>query len=381
MMSKRKILLITERRADYSRFKPILKLINKSKYLGYILVVTGTHLLKNHGKTINEIKKDKFRIDYKIKSFSSSKADDGESMVVAIGNVLKKISLVIKKSKPDIILTGFDIGANFALTVAGAHLNVPVAHIQGGEVTGSIDESLRHSMSKFSNYHLVANLDAKKRLIRMGEQKNKIFIVGCPSLDALFQEPVISDKEIKKRFKIDCNKLFFIVIQHPVTTEHKLSKNQIIETIQAIKKIKAQALFILPNNDSGHLDIINEIRKNNLNWSESLSLSEYRSLLMKASILIGNSSSGIHEAASFRLPVINIGSRQNGRLQPKNVVNVDYNRKNILNKIKFCLNNLKYINSLKKLQNPYGDGNSAYKIIKVLKEINLLETTQKRNSY
>ena len=312
---------------------------------------------------------------------SSSKADDGESMVVAIGNVLKKISLVIKKSRPDIILTGFDIGANFALTVAGAHLNIPVAHIQGGEVTGSIDESIRHSMSKFSNYHLVANLDAKKRLIRMGEQKNKIFIVGCPSLDALFQEPVISDKEIKKRFKIDCNKLFFIVIQHPVTTEHKLSKNQITETIQAIKKTKAQALFILPNNDSGHLDIINEIRKNKLNWSESLSLSEYRSLLMKASILIGNSSSGIHEAASFRLPVINIGSRQNGRLQPKNVVNVDYNRKNILNKIKFCLNNRNYIKSLKKLQNPYGDGNSAYKIIKVLKEINLLETTQKRNSY
>jgi GDP/UDP-N,N'-diacetylbacillosamine 2-epimerase (hydrolysing) len=381
MMSKRKILLITERRADYSRFKPILKLINKSKYLDYILVVTGTHLLKNHGKTINEIKKDKFRIDYKIKSFSSSKADDGESMVVAIGNVLKKISLVIKKSKPDIILTGFDIGANFALTVAGAHLNIPVAHIQGGEVTGSIDESLRHSMSKFSNYHLVANLDAKKRLIRMGEQKNKIFIVGCPSLDALFQEPVISDEEIKKRFKIDCNKLFFIVIQHPVTTEHKLSKNQILETIQAIKKTKAQALFILPNNDSGHLDIINEIRKNNLNCSESLSLSEYRSLLMKASILIGNSSSGIHEAASFRLPVINIGSRQNGRLQPKNVNNVDYNRKNILNKIKFCLNNDKYITSLKKLQNPYGDGNSASKIIKVLKKINLLETTQKRNSY
>jgi UDP-hydrolysing UDP-N-acetyl-D-glucosamine 2-epimerase len=380
-MSKRKILLITERRADYSRFKPILKLINKSKYLRYILVVTGTHLLKNHGKTINEIKKDKFRIDYKIKSFSSSKADDGESMVVVIGNVLKKISLVIKKSRPDIILTGFDIGANFALTVAGAHLNIPVAHIQGGEVTGSIDESIRHSMSKFSNYHLVANLDAKKRLIRMGEQKNKIFIVGCPSLDALFQEPVISDEEIKKRFKIDCNKLFFIVIQHPVTTEHKLSKNQITETIQAIKKTKAQALFILPNNDSGHLDIINEIRKNKLNWSESLSLSEYRSLLMKASILIGNSSSGIHEAASFRLPVINIGSRQNGRLQPKNVVNVDYNRKNILNKIKFCLNNRNYIKSLKKLQNPYGDGNSAYKIIKVLKEINLLETTQKRNSY
>jgi UDP-hydrolysing UDP-N-acetyl-D-glucosamine 2-epimerase len=381
MMCKRKILIITERRADYSRFKPILKLITNSKLLDYILVVTGTHFLKKHGLTVNEIKKDKFRINYKIKSFYSSKADDGESMVVAIGNVLKKIPLIIKKSKPDIILTGFDIGANFALTVAGAHLNVPVAHIQGGEVTGSIDESLRHSMSKFSNYHLVANLDAKKRLIKMGENKNKIFIVGCPSLDALFQEQVIADEEIKRRFNIDCKKLFFVIIQHPVTTENKLSKNQILETIHAVKKTKAQALFILPNNDSGHLDIIKEIRKQNLNWAKSLSLSEYRSLLMKASILIGNSSSGIHEAASFRLPVINIGSRQNGRLQPRNVINAEHNRKDILNKIKFCLNDNKYINMLKKLKNPYGDGDSAHKIINVLKKINLLETTQKRNSY
>lgn len=381
MMSRRKILIITERRADYSRFKPILKLIKKSKFLDYILVVTGTHLLKTHGLTVDEIKKDQFRIDYKIKSFFSLNTDDGENMVVAIGNVLKKISSIIKKSKPDIILTGFDIGANFGLTVAGAHLNIPVAHIQGGEVTGSIDESLRHSMSKFSNYHLVANLDAKKRLIKMGEQKKKIFLVGCPSIDALFQETALTNEEINNRFKIDCKKPFFIVIQHPVTTEYKFSKNQILETIHAIKKTKVQALFILPNNDAGHLDIINEIKKNNLNWCKSLSLAEYKSLLMRASILIGNSSSGIHEAASFKLPVINIGSRQNGRLQPRNVINVDFNRKNILKKIEFCLNNSKYIKSLKKMKNPYGDGKSANKIIKVLKKINLSETTQKRNSY
>jgi UDP-hydrolysing UDP-N-acetyl-D-glucosamine 2-epimerase len=212
-------------------------------------------------------------------------------------------------------------------------------------------------------------------------KKKKIFLVGCPSIDALFQETALTNEEINNRFKIDCKKPFFIVIQHPVTTEYKFSKNQILETIHAIKKTKVQALFILPNNDAGHLDIINEIKKNNLNCCKSLSLSEYKSLLMRASILIGNSSSGIHEAASFKLPVINIGSRQNGRLQPRNVINVDFNRKNILKRIEFCLNNSKYINSLKKMKNPYGDGNSANKIIKVLKKINLSETTQKRNSY
>ena len=187
-MLKRKILIITERRADYSRFKPIINLIKKSKRLSYELIVTGSHLLKKHGFTIKEIKKDNIKIHYQIKNFIEKKnINDGESMILALGKIFIEISKIIKKSKPDIILSGFDIGANFALTVAGAHLNIPVAHIQGGEVTGSIDESLRHAMSKFSNYHLVANNDAKKRLIKMGERRENIFNVGCPSIDALFK--------------------------------------------------------------------------------------------------------------------------------------------------------------------------------------------------
>lgn len=180
-MYKRKILIITERRADYSRFKPILNIMNQSKNLEYELIVTGSHLLKKHGYTINEIKKDNFKINYKIKNFSNKqKFNDGESMILGIGKILISISKIIKKSNPDIILSGFDIGGNFALTIAGAHLNIPVVHIQGGEVTGSIDESLRHAMSKFSNYHLVANSDAKKRLIKMGELKKKYLCCWVP---------------------------------------------------------------------------------------------------------------------------------------------------------------------------------------------------------
>jgi UDP-hydrolysing UDP-N-acetyl-D-glucosamine 2-epimerase len=380
-MSRRKILIITERRADYSRFKTILKLINKSKSLDYILVVTGTHLLKTHGLTVDEIKKDKFRIDYKIKSFFSLNTDDGENMVVAIGNVLKKISSIIKKSKPDIILTGFDIGANFALTVAGAHLNIPVAHIQGGEVTGSIDESLRHAMSKFSNYHLVANNDAKQRLIKMGERRENIFNVGCPSLDALFLEKKINPTEILKKFKIDVKKDFIIIIQHSVTSEDKHSGKQILETIEAVKKSLLPALFVLPNNDSGHFNIIKVIKKSRIQWAETLSLSQYSTLLSYARILIGNSSSGIHEAASFKLPVINIGTRQRGRLQPKNVINADYNRYDIYNKIKFCMSNKKYLKTIKSLKNPYGDGKSSLKIVKILNKIDLTKSTQKQNTY
>jgi UDP-hydrolysing UDP-N-acetyl-D-glucosamine 2-epimerase len=339
-------------------------------------------LQKKHGLTINEIKKDKIKIHYQIKSFIEKKnINDGESMILALGKIFLKISKIIKKSKANIILSGFDIGANFALTVAGAHLNIPVVHIQGGEVTGSIDESLRHSMSKFSNYHLVANNDAKQRLIRMGERSKNIFNVGCPSIDALFLEKKTNPQEILKRFKIDVRINFIIIIQHPVTSEDKHSGKQILETIEAVKKSLLPALFVLPNNDSGHEDIIKIIKKSKIQWTESLSLSEYSTLLSYARILIGNSSSGIHEAASFKLPVINIGTRQNGRLKPKNIINTDYNRHDIYNKIKFCMSNKKYLKTIKSLRNPYGDGKSSLKILKILDKIDLTKSTQKKNTY
>ena len=163
---KKKILIVTERRADFSRFKPILNRIKNNKYFDCILVVTGIHLLKKYGYSIMEIKKAGFKINYKFKMYSNitTKNDDGSSMVSSVGVAIRKLSKILKKAKPDIILSGFDIAANFAVTVVGAHMNIPVAHIQGGEVTGTIDESIRHAMSKFSHYHLVSNYDAAKRL-------------------------------------------------------------------------------------------------------------------------------------------------------------------------------------------------------------------------
>ena len=148
-----KILIITERRADFSRFKPIIKLIQKEKNIDYDLIVTGLHLVKKHGYTIKEIIDEKFKIFSRFKMFDKNyfKLNDGAEMVRSIGIVFKKLSHLLKKSKPDLILSGFDIAANFAISVAGAHMNIPIAHIQGGEVSGTIDESLRHSMSKFSS--------------------------------------------------------------------------------------------------------------------------------------------------------------------------------------------------------------------------------------
>tara|TARA_B100000780_G_C21088543_1_gene438615 strand:+ start:388 stop:1539 length:1152 start_codon:yes stop_codon:yes gene_type:complete len=371
---KKKILIVTERRADFSRFKPILDKIIKDKELDYILIVTGIHLLKKYGLSINEIKKSGIKINQTFKMYPniSIKNDDGASMVSAFGTAIIKLSKILKKTKPDIVLSGFDIAANFAVTVAAAHMNIPVAHIQGGEVSGTIDESIRHAMSKFSHYHLVSNKDAYQRLVKMGEEKSKIHIVGCPSIEALFNEKLLSDKNLESKFGLDLKKKFIIVIQHSVTTELHDTKSQIKNTIEAIKKSKIQTLFICPNNDAGSTIILKEIKKNkNIFYTPTLTLSEYRSLLERCFVLVGNSSSGIHEASSFYKPVINIGSRQNGRLRSKNIIDVNYNQNEILKTLKKIENKEFYNKLINNLKNPYSLPNTSTKILRVLNKINL----------
>ena len=378
---KRKIFMVTERRADFSRFKPIIKLIKLSKNLDYDLVVTGNHILKEYGNTINEIKKENFKIFKTFKMFLKNRENDGSEMVHGLGIAIQELSKIVKKSNPDIILSGFDIAANLAVTIVGAHMNIPVAHIQGGEVSGTIDESIRHAMSKFSHYHFVSNLDAKIRLIKMGEIKKNIYIVGCPSIDALNQEVMLSKEYIKKKFSIDLEEKYLILIQHPVTSEVR-SNEQISNTLKALEKFNIAKLIIFPNNDAGSKKIIKVLKNSKFKIVKTLNLREYKTLLSNASLLVGNSSSGIHEAATYKLPVVNIGSRQNGRLKSINVINSDYSTQDIIKKIKFVLNNLEFKRKIKSIKNPYGDGNSASKITLHLSKIKINKvTTQKKITY
>ena len=381
MSKKIKIALITERRADYSRFKPLLEIFKKDKSIEYYLIVTGLHLLNKHGKTINEIKKDGFKIYKKIEMFNKNYKGDGLSMVKSMGNVLLKIPGILKKIKPNLILAGFDIGANFSFVVSGAHLNIPTAHIQGGELSGSIDESLRHAMSKFSNFHFVANLDAKKRLVRMGEKEKNIFIVGCPSIDTLKSAKMVKTNLLNRKFNFNFNKEYACMLQHPVTSENTSSKFQISQTIKALKLSKIPVFIILPNNDSGYLEIIKEIKLSNYNWASTVSIEEYKTILKNCAFLIGNSSSGIHEAAIFKKPVINIGTRQHKRLRSNNVLDAKYDYKEIKRKIDFCLENKTFIKKVKTVKNLYGDGNSAKKMFKIIKNLDLKINTQKINTY
>src|SRR3990167_1697935 len=357
-VAMRKVFLVTERRADYSRFKPILRLIDQDPLLDYDLVVTGLHLKEKHGFTIDEIKGDGFKVFSTFEIFDEEE-DSGAVMVRAFGTAVRNISYELEKSCPDIILSGFDIAANFAVTIAGAHMNIPVAHIQGGEVTGTIDESIRHAMSKFAHYHFVANEDAAQRLIRMGEKPGSVFNVGCPSLDAIFD--ITDDPSVVKKYGLSSP--FVLIIQHPVTTEFANSSTQIEETLNAVMELNIDALFILPNNDAGYSEITKKIQGSKVKHVPTLTLHDYVNLLKRAKTLIGNSSSGIHETASLYIPTVNIGSRQQGRLRPDNVIETNYNKLEIKNAIERCLFDMNFLNIVKKCKNPYGDGNTAAKIV------------------
>lgn len=374
----RKIFIVIERRADYTRYKPILTRLSRDPFFKIHLVVTGICLLDKHGRDIDNIKKDGFSINTKIDMFSKKSRDYGGEMVKAMGKFMRKIVDELDKAKPDIVLTGFDIGANFATAVAGAHMNIPVAHIQGGEISGSIDESLRHAMSKFSHIHFPATQLSKKRLIRMGENPRNIFVVGCPSIDNLINTPHITKEKIAMEFGIDFAKHLILIIQHPVTTESQNSYQQIEETLNAVKNLGLQTIILYPNNDAGYSRIINKINISGIKYFTTLPNNKFVNLLRYSSLLIGNSSSGIHEAATFKIPVVNIGTRQQGRERAENVIDARYNQVDISKAIRKALFDKKFRQELKKVKNPYGDGKSAKKIVAILQKITLDGIIQKR---
>ena len=372
-----KILTLVERRADYSRMRPILKELYKEPFFDVYLIVTGVCLLDTHGKDINYIKEDGFKINAEVPMFEENEKNTNTSMVRALAKVLDGITTEIEKFQPDLVLTGFDIGANFATTIAAAHMNIPVAHIQGGEVTGSIDESIRHAMSKFSHIHFPATEDSRNRLIRLGENPSRIFNVGCPSIDTIVQTPLIDKRKLELKFKLNFSKPIILLIQHSVTSESLQSQKQILNTIAVIKELGIQALVALPNNDAGSSEIIDEIKNSGLSWYPSLSTDEFVNVYRHIWAIVGNSSSGIHESSTFEIPAVNIGTRQNGRERAKNVIDVSYEKSDIKSGIKKALFDEDFRRGIKGMKNPYGEGNSSEKIIKILKSIPIEGIAQK----
>jgi UDP-N-acetylglucosamine 2-epimerase (non-hydrolysing)/GDP/UDP-N,N'-diacetylbacillosamine 2-epimerase (hydrolysing) len=375
-------MIVTERRADYSKFKPVLEEIKNSKKFSYILIVTGSHLLKKHGYTINEIKNDGFKISAKFSMYDKNSKNSEVEMVKSFGKSVIQLSKLVKKYDPDLILSGFDIGANLAVAIVGAHMNKVVAHIEGGEVSGTIDESIRHAITKFAHLHFTTNVDATTRLIKMGENPQFIFTVGNSSLDSIQKIPKISKKQICYKYNLNFKKPYIVVTMHTVTSEIDKIQNYMRNVVDAISELDVQAIIIRGNADAGSNKITKIVKSSKIKEYLSIPFSDYINILRNSSALVGNSSSGIMEAPFLGIPSVNIGTRQSGRLRSKSVIDVNYVKLNIKNAIKHAIYDKDFLKQIKTQKSLYGNGKTSKKIIKILEKINLNKIPiQKKMTY
>lgn len=378
-MIKRKITVTTGTRADYGLLRPILRTILQSKKLELYIIVTGTHLSKQHGFTINEIKKDGFKVHATFNMLS--KNDSSYSVIEMVGNGIIHFSKIFKKIQPDINLILGDRDEMFASAITAYHMNIPNAHIHGGDVSGGIDEYTRHAITKISNLHFAATKKSMSRILKMGENPKYVYNTGSPAIDEILEQKIMTKKILQKKYDLKLNNNEIILIQHPITTESELSEIQIKNTLNALIKLNKKVIAIAPNSDHGYKKILQQIKlfskKNSLiTLYPNLPRSDYLGLLKYVGVLVGNSSSGIIEATYLNTKVVNIGKRQKGRETGPNVINVNNDVLEIKNAIEQVLK-LKTRKS-----NIYGKGMAAKKIVKILEKIKIDKSLiQKQISY
>ena len=341
--------------------------------MGLYLIVTGMHLSEEFGYTIKEIEKDGFEIYAKLNTLNIR--DTGSEMAKYIGNTTVKLAEVFEELKPDILLLLGDRGEMLAGAISATCMNILIAHVHGGETSGSVDEGFRHAISKLAHLHFVATEESKRKLVLLGEEPNRIFVVGAPGLDDI-SENLLSPEEISKKYNLDLSKPIVLLVQHSVVTEVDKAPEQIRETLEAIVELQLQTIVIYPNADAGGRKMIKIIEEYEHTYPfikayKSLPRKEYLSLMNIATVMVGNSSSGIIEAPSFGLPVVNIGSRQKGRLRAKNVIDVGYNKEEIKNTILKIIYDNNFRKKLQKLKNPWGDGKASERIVRILTKIKI----------
>ena len=373
-MKKRTICVIASSRATYGYKKNILKLLQNDKDIDLKVIVTGMHLSKKHGYSVKELLIDKIKIFKKI--HTNIKSDSKTNHVKSLSTEIFELSGVLEKIKPDLLLVTGDRAEMFAAAFTAAYMGIPIAHIQAGDLSGHIDGSVRHAITKISHIHFASCKDSALRVKKLGEQSFRIFNTGAPQIDDFYNKKTKDIKYFEKKYKITFNKKIFLILYHPVLFEIVDAEKQIIQILDAVSEFNEyKKIIIYPNIDVGNSKIIKTFKKFNKKKDfqifKNLNRDDFIFLLKKASILIGNSSCGILEASSFKLPVINIGNRQRGRLQSSNIINAKNSSKEIILAINKALYNKNFLQKLKKCTNPYGNGKSSLKIVKILKKINI----------
>lgn len=378
MNKPRKICVVITARPSYSRIKTALTAINNNPNLELQLVVAGSALLDRYGTAVDYIEKDGFTINEKV--FMVLEGENPTAMAKTTGLAVMELSTVFYNLKPDAVVTIADRFETIATSIAASFQNIPLVHIQGGEVTGNIDEKVRHANTKLADLHLVTSQDALERVIKMGEMPECVVDTGCPSIDLakmVLQNRQEKSNPITKYGGVgqaeNWENGYLVVMQHPVTTEYSQARNDIQQTLLAIDELKIPTFWFWPNVDAGADGTSNGIRsfreKHNpkhILFFKNMEPEDFLHLIKNAQCLIGNSSVGIRESSYLGVPVVNIGTRQNRRLRGKNVVDVDYKKEQIKSAILMQVEHGSYDS-----ESLYGDGNSGEKIAKILESFPL----------
>jgi UDP-hydrolysing UDP-N-acetyl-D-glucosamine 2-epimerase len=373
----RRIGAVTTARADYGILRPVLQRVTEDSDLNLSVFVTGMHLSPDFGLTARAIEADGFRIDSQIETLLSSDSPEGIAKSMGLGTI--GFAQAYTRISPDILLVLGDRFEMHAAVVAALPFTIPVAHIHGGELTeGAIDDAIRHSITKMSHLHFVATETYAQRVIQMGEEPWRVVVSGAPSLDNLRDIRLLGRSELEERYGVDLQGPFFLITYHPVTLEQEQTERQIEALLSALEQTDGTLVFTYPNADVGGRLIIDKVhdfvaRQQRAYFLVNLGTQGYFSMMRHAAAMVGNSSSGIIEAASFKLPVVNVGNRQKGRVRGRNVIDVGYSREGILSGISKATSPV-FRRAISDLVNPYGDGQAAERIVDKLKRVRLDNT-------
>lgn len=384
----RKVCVVVNSRANYGRIKSFMYHAQRSNKIELQLIVGASALLYRFGSAIDIIKSDGFEPNAVVHSILEGETPT--TMAKSTGLGIVELATHFENLKPDIVLTVADRFETLATAVASSYMNITLAHTQGGEVTGSIDESVRHAITKLAHIHFPATERAAEYLERMGEQKNCIHQTGCPAIDLLTNIDLSLPEDIFRKYKgvgpkLNTEKPYIIVLQHPVTTEFGQGGQQIVETLEAVKKYSddnnIQVVWLWPNVDAGSDDISKILRKfrednktDKIHFYKNFSPEDYARLLANCKIIVGNSSSGLRESAYLGVPCVNIGSRQSNRERSNNVKDAKHDRLDIYGKMREHNKVDRYKRSLM-----FGDGKSGEKMVRILETIDL--TIKKKLNY
>jgi len=375
---KRKICVVITARPSYSRIKTALSAIQNHSELELQLVAAGSTLLERYGNAVEYMEQNGYTVAARVYTIL-----EGENLVTSAkstGLGLVELTTVIDNLQPDVVITIADRYETLATAMAASYMNIPVAHVQGGEVTGSIDEKVRHAVTKLSNLHFVANEKAAERIVRMGEDPETVFVTGCPSVDLAV--PIIDHSKLSfDPFEVyggagpdfDISNGYIVVMQHPVTTEYEKARYHVTETLRAVQELELPTLWFWPNVDAGSDGTskgIRVFRENEkikyMRFFKNMSSEHFLQLIYHSRCIVGNSSVGIRECSYLGIPTVNIGSRQKGRDRGQNVIDVTYNQKEIVKAIQHQLDHGHY-----EPDHIYGDGRAGERIADILSNVPL----------